>query len=200
MLPAAVMEPVLPVLTVTDVKNYAYCPRVVYYHYFLAHRPVTGKMKEGKLEHVHQQELEERRVLTWLGLPQAERQLSVPIQSAALGLSGLLDEAIVAPAEVVVLEFKDSSSGIQLNHQLQLAAYGLLAQERWQRPCRRGLIYLVAVRQRREIALTAALGERVRECLAAMREMLEREEFPSPTSRRGRCVDCEYRRYCNDVD
>lgn len=200
MLPAAAMEPVLPVLTVTDVKNYAYCPRVVYYHYFLAHRPVTGKMKEGKLEHVHQQELEERRVLTWLGLPQAERQLSVPIQSAALGLSGLLDEAIVAPAEVVVLEFKDSSSGIQLNHQLQLAAYGLLAQEHWQRPCRRGLIYLVGVRQRREIALTAALGERVRECLAAMREMLEREEFPPPTPRRGRCVDCEYRRYCNDVD
>ncbi|MDO9066719.1 MAG: hypothetical protein Q7U96_06530, partial [Chloroflexota bacterium] len=81
------VESLQPVLTVTDVKNYAYCPRVVYHHYFLAHRPVTGKMKEGTLDHARQHELEERRVLTWLGLAQAQRQLSVPIQSAALGLS-----------------------------------------------------------------------------------------------------------------
>lgn len=194
------LEPVQPVLTVTDVKNYAYCPRVVYYHYFLPHRPVTGKMKEGKLEHARQQELEERRVLTWLGLDRAERQLSVPIQSAALGLSGLLDEAFVAPSEVVVLEFKNTGSGIQLNHELQLAAYGLLAQERWQRTCRRGLVYMVAVRQRREIALTPSLSARVLESLAAIRQMLHQEAFPPPTPRRGRCVDCEYRRYCNDVD
>lgn len=187
-------------LTVTDVKNYVYCPRVVYYHYYLRHRPVTYKMQEGKLEHLHQEDLEERRLLRRYGLENAQRYLAVRLHSQALGLYGLLDQAIVAENEVVVAEFKNTGQGVPVNHQMQLAAYGLLAQEHWQRPCKRGLVYLVTTRQRREVALTPALQQRVQRSLVAMRQMIVQETFPPPTSRRGRCVDCEFRRYCNDIE
>ena len=41
------------VLTVGDVKQYPYCPRIVYYTYLspLRSRPTTYKMREGTLEH-----------------------------------------------------------------------------------------------------------------------------------------------------
>ncbi|MBM4463865.1 MAG: DUF911 domain-containing protein [Chloroflexi bacterium] len=57
------------VLTVSDVKQFAYCPRVVYFTYALPRRrPTTYKMKEGKIEHEHVAELEERRSLRAYGL------------------------------------------------------------------------------------------------------------------------------------
>jgi CRISPR-associated exonuclease Cas4 len=52
-------------LTVTDIRQHVYCPRVPYYRYTLPlERPVTAKMDLGKEEHESTSAKEARRTLT----------------------------------------------------------------------------------------------------------------------------------------
>lgn len=58
------------VLTVGDVKQYFYCPRIVYYNYLMpGFRPVTYKMEEGKIRQKEEERLEKRRSLSRFRIP-----------------------------------------------------------------------------------------------------------------------------------
>ncbi len=80
------------IFTVTDLKQYAYCPRVVFYTYCLPLiRPTTGKMEEGRLAHEEARGREERRTLRIYGLEEARRHFDVGVTSEELGLTGRID-------------------------------------------------------------------------------------------------------------
>jgi CRISPR-associated exonuclease Cas4 len=186
-------------LTVSDVKQFAYCPRVVYFTYALPRRrPTTYKMEEGKIEHEHVAELEERRSLRAYGLAEGERQFNVSLHSERLGLSGKLDMVILTQAEVIPVDFKNSSGEVGLNHKYQLTAYALLVEDRWQKPVRRGFIYLVPLKKAHEITITPNMRLFVRNILSQIRTMIESESMPAPTRQKARCRDCEFGNFCNE--
>ena len=187
-------------LTVTDVKNYIYCPRVVYYHYFLPIRPATFKMEEGKRAGERTEELEERRSLRAYGLRDGERHFNIDLQSSRLALIGKLDMAITQRHEVIPVEFKNTYSRPGLNHKYQLTAYALLCEEHFQKPARRGFIYLIPTKKPVEIPFTPETRRFTVQLLNRIRRMLDREQIPPPTRSRGRCRDCEFRRWCWDLD
>ncbi len=191
---------------VTDLKQWTYCPRVLYYRYCLPDiRPVTRLMVAGIASHGDEVEREERRSLRTYGLASGERAFDVDLRSARLGLRGRLDLAIALPdraapgAEAVVVEYKDSERAAGPHFKLQLAAYALLLEERWGVRVRRGLIYHIPLRQVEAVPITPALRRGVAQAVRAMQEMVLGEQMPpSPASRRP-CVSCEFRRFCNDV-
>jgi CRISPR-associated exonuclease Cas4 len=80
-----------------------------------------------------------------------------------------------------------------------LAAYGIMLEETWGGKVRRGYIYSLMRRRAEEVVVTERLRREVREVVAAMREMVEREVMPGPPRSRRPCVNCEFRRFCNDV-
>ena len=47
--------------------------------------------------------------------------------------------------------------------------------------------------------LSAALKLEARAVLAEMRQVVEAERMPDATVRVARCVNCEFRLFCNDV-
>ena len=197
---ATVWAPTTPeVVTVTDIKNWAYCPRVPFYGRFVAHRPVTFKMDAGHGQHERVSDLEERRSLRAYRLTDGERVFHVALFSERLGLSGLLDMVIVRPDEVIPVEFKSTTGGVSRNHLLQLTAYGMMVEERWGRPAERGFVYLAAQKQARQALLSEELRQTVLSMLRDLRWTLDHESKPPPTPQRARCADCEYRRYCPDV-
>jgi len=198
-------------LTVSDVKQYPYCPRIVYYGYLLPQRarPTTFKMTEGKLEHERLADLEERRALRAYGLAGGRRHFDVRVVSERLGLSGLLDMVIEADIvsaegrvlgqELVPVDFKSSTGRVGLNHKYQLTAYAMLLEETWRRPVRRGFIYLAPLRRTQEVRFTANMRGWVHKALREIRAMITSERKPEPTRVRGRCRECEYRNYCPEV-
>jgi len=195
-----VSTPAQPVLTVTDLRQWIYCPRVVHYHYYPpAKRVVTFKMNEGREEHTRTTELEHRRTLAAYGLKDGERHFAVRLSSERLGLRGILDMAIVRPDEVIPVEYKSAEGPAAKNHRYQLAAHALLLEEQWQLPVRRGFIYWIPRRAAQEIRITAQLRRDVPKALDTIRPMLRAGLLPEPTDRPGRCVDCEFRRFCGDV-
>jgi CRISPR-associated exonuclease Cas4 len=188
--------------TVTDLKQYTYCARVVYYTYCLPFiRPTTFKMERGIAAHEDEKERERRRSMRLYGVPDGERQFDVYLRSAALGLAGRVDLVIRVPGsppEAIPVDYKHSrQAGTHVRR--QLAAYALLIGEQWDLPVWRGYIYLIPTREAREVRLTPALLGRTRAEVAAMREMVATESMPDPPSRRAPCIACEFRRFCNDV-
>jgi len=187
-------------LTVTDIKQYLYCPRIVYFTYCMPlRRPTTYKMEEGKLQHRRTGELERRRSLRAYGLSQGERHFDVHLYSERLGLSGHLDMAIVTSQEAIPVEFKHSAGKLGLNHKYQLAAYALLVEERWDRPVRRAFVYFIPLKRAQEVAITPNKRRFVVKTMEGIRRMVSSEAMPEPTRHRGRCADCEFRNFCGDV-
>ncbi len=122
---------------VTDLKQWAYCPRVLYYRYCLPEiRPITDLITAGIASHRDEGTREERRSLRTYGLTVGERIFDIGLRSAALGLRGRLDLAIAVPsraapaAEAIVVEYKDSEKPAGPHFKLQLAAYALLLERR----------------------------------------------------------------------
>lgn len=187
-------------LTASDVRQYLYCPRIVFYRMCQPVKPPsTYKMEEGRLAQDRVEDLESRRSLKAYGVRDGERHFNVTLTSATEGLRGLLDMAIVREDEVIPVEYKNTSRKPPRGYVYQLAAYALLAEERWGRPARRGFVYLIPEKRAVPVAITEGLRADVRKVLQGMRRMIEREEQPGPTDREARCVDCEFRRFCGDV-
>src|SRR5689334_1719482 len=83
---------------VTDLKQWSYCPRIVYYRYCLPDiRPITALMQLGIAHHSAEVGREERRSLRTYGLSEGERVFDVELRSERLQLRGRLDLAIAIP-------------------------------------------------------------------------------------------------------
>jgi CRISPR-associated exonuclease Cas4 len=191
---------------VTDLRQWAYCPRVVYYRYCLPEiRPITSLMQAGVASHRDESEREERRSLRTYGLSSGERAFDLPLRSSTLGLRGRVDLAIAVPsrdspgAEALVVEYKDSERVKGAHFTLQLAAYALLLEEAWGLPVRRGFLYSIPLRQAELVSITRALRTKVTQTVATMQAAIQGEQMPTPPTSRRPCVSCEFRRFCNDV-
>lgn len=188
-------------LTVGDVKQYCYCPRVVFYTYCLhIKRPTTYKMVEGNLEHETIQAREGRRSLKAYGLLEGERQFNLSLYSPRLNLTGKLDMAIVTPVEIIPVDFKNTSGSPGLNHKYQITGYALLLEDLWQKPVRRGFIYLIPQKKACEITVTDNMRLFFKQTLEKIRRMIESESLPPPVRRAAYCRDCEFRNFCGDID
>jgi CRISPR-associated exonuclease Cas4 len=188
------------VFQVTDLKQYTYCPRVVFFAYCLPLiRPMTYKMEAGLAAHDVAKEQELRRSLRRYGLTEGERFFDLWLASEALGLRGRMDLAIRTDTEAIPVEYKNSPGRAGRHLKLQLAAYGQMLEEAWGLPVRRGFLYFLPLRRAEEVKLTLALRREVEETIAAMRCMVEKEAMPGPPRSRRPCVACEFRLFCNDL-
>jgi len=184
---------------VTDLKQYAYCPRVVFYERCLPHiRPRTYKMDAGQAEHEQERKRAARRTLSKYGLPDGERRFDVRCASESLQCVGIVDEVVQTPdGTLYPIDYKMAKK-VSRNHRLQLAAYGLLL-ETESRPVVQGFIYLTLKREVVAVKLTPKLKIEARCLIEALRDMIAHEQMPEPTSVRNRCLACEFRRFCNDI-
>jgi len=187
-------------LIVSDVKQYAYCPRIPFYRYAMpVGRRTTFKMDHGKEQHVNLERLESRRKLRRYRLEGGERLFGLWLRSERLGLAGKLDLVIRTPATDYPVEFKYTEGGVAANHRLQLTAYGLLVQEHFGRAVDRGFVYLIPNDDVQVVEIGDEERQAVLDTLRAIREAVAVERMPAPTSQRAKCLDCEFRNYCGDV-
>lgn len=194
------------VLEVTDLKQWSYCGRIVWYRFCLPDiRPVTTLMEYGIASHQAEANREERRSLRPYDVAEGERAFDVPLHSARLGLRGRLDLALAVPgraapgAQAMVVDYKDSEQPPGAHFKVQLAAYALLMEELWGLPVKQGYIYLIPLRQAVPVSITAALRRKVTQTVADIQHAIQRELLPPPPAKRRQCPTCEFRRFCNDV-
>jgi len=186
-------------LRVVDLRQFLYCPRVVYWQSVApAQRLLPRKMSYGLEAQETIELLEERRTLQRYGLGEGIRQMKVRAFSERMGLSGIIDMVIETPGERVPVEWKDTLGGVRKNHRMQAAAYALLLQESPGPEVRRGMVVCVPTGETTIIRVTDAMRREVEELLREIRSMLDEQSFPGPADRIAKCRDCEFLRLCGD--
>ncbi len=187
-------------LRINDLKQFEYCPRIVFYNTVMPlDRKVTFKMQRGTEAEFRLDALEKRRSLRRYKLGDGERRFHVWLHSERLGLSGKMDLLIVSSHGYFPVDFKYTRGRPHRNHISQLAGYSVLVEEHYQTVVETAFIYLAPVGELVAIKITEELKEEVTNRLIRMREMIREELLPSPTPVRARCADCEFRNYCGDI-
>jgi len=191
-------------LRVIDLKQYEYCPRVVYYDYCLGGmRPTTYKMEAGIAAQERVNGLEERRSLRAYGIKTGERHYHVNVLSEKLGCSGQVDMVIETHDDnrprLIPVDFKLSRREPGRHFKLQLACYAMMLEDDWGQPVEEGAIYLIPTKKVVKVPITTRLRNDAIRQLLEIRRMVVSQQVPPPTPQRSRCVNCEFRRFCNDV-
>ncbi|HRQ42251.1 MAG TPA: CRISPR-associated protein Cas4 [Chloroflexota bacterium] len=188
-------------IRVIDLKQYVYCPRILYYQTVLPGvRPLTYKMEAGIAAHLVEEEREKRRSLRSYGLTAGDCTFNVPLFSAELGLSGILDMLIETDKELIPVDYKQSKK-VGKHTKLQLMAYGRLLEliHPSGKPVHRGFLYLIPQRKATGVSFTRPLRRQLEHTITALHHIIWQQQMPAPLSSVARCVDCEFRRFCNDV-
>jgi CRISPR-associated exonuclease Cas4 len=187
-------------MRVSDLKQYFYCPRIIYYTYCLpVPRPVTHPMQIGAVEHEVISVIERRRSLERYGLTEGERMFHVSLQSASMGLTGVVDMVVTTQERAFPVEFKHTSQRLNMNAKYQLAAYAMMVEECLGKPVEYGFIYRIPKKSITAVSISSALRQEVSHALSDMREFIAEERLPEPAREHGKCVECEFRRYCRDI-
>jgi CRISPR-associated exonuclease Cas4 len=188
-------------IAVTELKQWAYCPRVVYYHQVMPGVGVmTHKMREAVKAQEWMEELEVRRGLGKYGFGEAEREYGVWLSDEGLGLSGKIDLLLKGGnGKAAVVDFKLTAGEPGENHRMQFAGYALLVRACLGMDVETAFLYRIPDSKLFAIAMTEELLEKAREAVEAIGRMARGQEMPGPTAVRGRCEDCEYANFCGDV-
>lgn len=187
-------------IPVVELRQWTYCPRVVYYHLLMAGAArSTYKMQEGLRAQDLIESFEMRRTLREYGLANAERQFGVWLEDKKLGLTGKIDLLLKGEKTASVVDFKLTSGEIAENHRMQLAGYAMLAEAALQVEVPITFLYRIPDNTIFPVAIEADFRGRVRRTVEAIQELRKKEELPEPTAVRGRCVECEYANYCGDI-
>lgn len=190
----------MELIPVVELRQWTYCPRVVYYHLTMSGAArSTYKMEEGLRAQDLIESLEMRRTLGAYGMAGAERQFGVWLQDEKLGLTGKVDLLLRAEETAAVVDFKLTSGEVADNQRMQLAGYAMLVESALGVRAPVTFLYRIPDNKVFAVPIDTLLKERVRRTVEAIRDMRISEELPEPTAVRARCVECEYANYCGDI-
>ncbi|MGH8929346.1 MAG: CRISPR-associated protein Cas4 [Egibacteraceae bacterium] len=187
-------------LRASDLRQWVYCRRIVYYaHALPGFRPVTAKMRQGREWHASDTPRERRRAVRFFGLDHARREFRPRLASDRLALTGIPDLVLHSDDETVPVEFKVSSYEPGPGALMQLTAYSLMLDETGLPPVRRSFVRNLPTRSTFELPVGGAERAAGLDALHQIRAMLADDDYPPPTPVRARCRSCEFRELCPDV-
>lgn len=187
-------------LRVSDLKQFVYCPRVVFYNYVMpVEKKTTFKMEHGKIAENRIDILENRRKLKKYGLSNGKREFHKQLYSGKYGLSGKIDLLIKTAEHYYPVDFKYTTSNPHKNHLYQLLGYAIILEDIYRCRVDKGFVYLIPKEDAVVFDLSDDLKDDTKNLLSEMRNMIHCQQIPPPVNSPTKCLDCEYRNFCGDV-
>ena len=192
-------------VSVTDVKHYVYCPRLVYFDRVLHATPVFGsQQEEGKESHEDYVGKELRRKDAIYYSPEfvgAEKLLFNPLSSDVLGLQGNVDLIIkTTKSEFVPVEYKNMRSDdgrVCMDHKYQLVAYALLIEETFGAVVKRGFVNYIPETLILQFEITPTMKSHVKRVLGHIKRIIQDEELPPIRVAKHKCQGgCGHKQTC----
>ena len=192
-------------VSVTDIKHYIYCPRLIYFDKVLHAPPIFGSQQEdSKQLHEDYVQKELRRKDAVYYSPEfvgAEKLLFTPLSSSVLGLQGNVDCIIkTVEGEYIPVEYKNMSSDkgrVCMDHKYQLVAYALLIEENYDTVVKRGAVNYIPEALILQFGITAEMKTHVKRVLGHIKRILRDEELPPIRVAKYKCTGgCGHRQTC----
>ena len=197
-----------PMITVTDVKHYFYCPRIIYFEHVLHAKPQLGSQQEdSRKQHEEYVRKELRRMdaiyysSDFVG---AEKMLFVPLCSSKIGLKGTVDLIIkTRSGECIPVDYKNMTSNngrVWIDHKYQLAAYALLIDEAFNTTVKRGFINYIPEKLIVKLEITRTVKMHVKRALGHIKRIIQEEKLlPIRVSRKKCTGGCGHKQICQQL-
>lgn len=187
-------------IPVTWIKQYHFCPKIIYYVAVLGYKEKpTETMKEGKEHHTKEDKKAQRRT-TLSGErkePVTRHWSKLPATSKTLGIYGIIDEVAETQHGLTLIENKYTKAPRKPypGHIYQAAAYAMLAEEKLGKPIKKIKINYLKDKKSIEIPLTEQIRKHVKWTINKIKEIIEKEK-PPPTRQTTKCHNCGYKKIC----
>lgn len=192
-------------VSVTDIKQYIYCPRIVYFDRVLHATPIFGSQQEDSKElHEDYVKKELRRKDAVYYSPEfvgAEKLLFVSFSSSTLGLQGNVDCMIkTASGEYVPVEYKNMNSDkgrICMQHKYQLVGYAMLIEDSFKTVVKRGFVNYIPETLILQFEITPTMKSYVKRVLGHIKRIIRDEELPPIRVAKHKCAGgCGHKQTC----
>ncbi len=123
------------------------------------------------------------------------------VESDELRLKGIIDQVHIYENDYVPFELKTGrmpQNGVWPSHRIQIAAYSLLLQEKFQKPVKEGFVYYLDTKEKRQIAINPFMKEEVRQIVDEVIALLESKELPDFCDNENKCRKCGLKDTCYD--
>lgn len=184
-------------ITASDVKRYAFCPKIIYFtHVLHLEERVTEAMEYGSELH------KEPFILPIISKVKPVKVYeNLRIVSDRFRVVGVPDYILVTrfneyvPVEVKWAE-EAPRGGVKKDHKLQIAVYALLIDDMFKTNVKRGYIYYVRSNKFLEVYIPHSLKVEVLKVIGKIYEIIEKEVEPKVKVPQSRCESCGWRVYC----
>jgi CRISPR-associated exonuclease Cas4 len=190
-------------IPVTWIKQYYFCPRIIYYLGVLG---FTERITESMIEGGEFHSSEERKIKRRKTLAGEKREKikaswsKLHVVSKRLGLYGTIDEVADVGGGLVVVENKFMKSPMKPHpgHVYQAVAYAMLAEEALNKPVRRVMVRYLRDGKSFEIPVTEDLKRHVLWTVSKIKSIIEEEKAPRESNQK-KCRNCGYRKICKGI-
>lgn len=188
-------------ITISDVIEYLFCPRFVYFIHCLGIPQREGrliKVQKGRVLHKSKEKTNFGYLRKRYGV--TDKLTGIYLSSKKHRIRGVMDEVLFFDdGSVAPLDYKFAKyvNRVFRTHKYQSALYGLMIAEHFNRPVHKGyLCYVRSGNKIIEIQFNERLFQQAQDVVNNIFSIIQREAFPEATGNTKRCVDCCYRRIC----
>ena len=192
-------------VSVTDIKQYIYCPRIVYFDRVLRAKPIFGS-QQGDSKELHEDYVakEMRRKDAIYYSPEfvgAGKLMFSSLCSSTYGLQGNVDCIIkTARGEYIPVEYKNMNSDkgrVCMQHKYQLVGYALLIEDNFNTVVKRAFVDYIPEELILQFEITPTMKIFVKRVLGHIRRIIKEEELPPVRVARYKCGGgCGHRQIC----
>ncbi len=191
-----------PMITPSDIIEFLFCPRFVYYMHCLnidQHEEKRYKVMKGR--EIHSNRAIQNKDYLRKKINCVDKQLNVYLASTNLRIRGIVDEVLflsdgtMSPLDYKLTEYHDYTFN---THKFQSVLYALLIRETYNKDVNRGYIcYLEGNAKIKEIEYSDKLFAEAKEIVAEIFQIMLNGYYPKKrNSSPAKCIDCCYKNIC----
>jgi CRISPR-associated protein Cas4 len=189
------------IITISDVLEYLFCSRFIYYMYCLdipQHQEKRFKVIKGR--EVHETRKLTNRDYVRKKLNCVRKESDVFISSKQKHIKGIVDEVLfldngtAAPLEYKFAEYKDK---VFKTYKFQLVLHALMIKENYNIEVNRA--YLCFTRSNsmvKEIEISASDFKKAEKIIGEILDIIQKGLYPKTSRSSSKCIDCCYRNIC----
>jgi len=123
------------------------------------------------------------------------------IESEKLKLRGIIDQIEIYDKGFVPVELKTGycpKEGVWQNHKIQIGAYALLLEEKYNTQIKEGFITYLDSNQRRHVPVNIFLKHEIIDLMEKVSKLLKNKEIPAMCDNKKKCSKCGLKDVCYD--
>lgn len=184
----------------SDIKNYIYCPRIVYFNKVMDIEPfLTSNQLKARIKHKNEEHNIDRRI-SIDGIKADKITYDLYLESNTLKASASIDCVIEYRNLMIPVEFKymySKKGKAYTDHKYQLAFYAIVIEDVTKKSVDFGYIKYILDKKLVKVIITQDMKNYVKNLIDKIRKDIDNEKLPPINVNKKKCMGgCGYRYVC----